>query len=188
MPEVIHTGNVAEDEKAYLAAKTRWIQENPEEYRKMGGDVESVLKSPNEPIAKATAFKEGPAFKSQYSYTLKKAEAVPAAGSKASASDLAQETIGLQKEFPANATQLQVNAQGGIRILIAGKTDLRGVETKVGKNVEWSFKNESCEACSKVLKLTIEETSAEGITYLMQSEDEGAAMAYKFTFQLTPTN
>ena len=129
MPEPRNTGNVAEDEKAYLAEKTRWIQENPEEYRKMGGDVESVIAStaPKEDPAK-NAFTEGPAFAVQSTFILLESKVVLVAGGKASPTEIANEQSAVENNLPIGAAKLQKGASGAIRLYVPGDFDMRATE------------------------------------------------------------
>ena len=89
----------------------------------------------------------------------------------------------LKKDFPENLTELQLGEDRQLRLYVAGRKDLRAIETKNKDKAEWLFENRQCPSCTKTLYLSIEDESESTITYLMQSEDDNSPFAYRFIFR-----
>jgi hypothetical protein len=176
------------DEKAHLDAKTKWIKEHPEEYRKAGGDPESVLNSDkrNETVVPSPPNVALPPFSALKKYVLSSAVAVAAPGMKPNAAELKEETGRIKLNGIGEATQLHLGAGNTVRMFKGKDFDLRAVETRNGNEIIWFSENKSCETCSKRYYLTLESESASGSTYLFKSEDEGAKFSYRLVFQLIP--
>jgi hypothetical protein len=187
-PTAPSTGNVAADEKTHIETKNKWIAEHPDEYKKMGGDPNAVLQTESNTTITQVAkpqTKKLPEFKAQKTYQLIGAEAVLVAGQKASPDEIKQETENLQGEFILNNSELQIS-NSNIRLFAEGGKDLRAVEKRNPNNkVEWLFKSEECETCTKTLYLNLENETESTLTYLMQSEDENALFNYRLSFQLS---
>lgn len=174
------------DEKAHIEAKNKWIQENPEAYRKAGGDPAAVNGASNSVfVDNSTAKTAAPAsnFQAVERYAVLKTEAVPLKGKTVSAEQLKVENQGLAQEYPAGKVEIQRDAKGKLRIFSADKLNLVAVETRAGNQLTWSFGEAGCVECVKAVRLNIEEESPAKVVYLMQSEDEGAAVSYRLTLQ-----
>ncbi len=171
-------------EQAHIKEKNEWIKNNAEAYRSSGGNPDAVLNpsDPNTAFLEKTAEPNLSAFEAIETFQLIKAEAVPTPESKATPKELEAETQNIQKDFPAQSIKFQVGKGGAIRLFGNGKMDLRGIETREGKKVNWYFENKECETCSKTLSLILMEESAGKKIYVMQSEDGSTTFAYRLTF------
>ncbi len=177
-------GGAILDEKAHIDAKTKWIKENPEAYRKAGGDPEAVLRTA-EPKAVASPAPTHKSFDALKTYQLVEVVAVASSGSKASPAELKGETASLQKEFLTTPTILQYGLGDRIKLSIGAKSDLRGVQTRKADQLTWEFSDPDCEVCAKRLMLRVVSENAQSMTLDMSSEDENAPFVYRFAFKIT---
>lgn len=181
MPEPRNTGNVAEDEKAYLAEKTRWIQENPEEYRKMGGDPNIVIAPKKvQPIEDESVAL--PDFQGIESYQLVSFVAVKKGAKGTSQAETLNGQAGTKSDWVDAKMKLQFGVAPAIRLYADGRFDYRAVMTKNGTAVEWFFEDKECNSCSKTIFLQELSNTGGKIIYEMEDEDEASEMAFRLTF------
>lgn len=186
-PRIVATGNIAADEAAHIKAKNEWIKNYPQEYQKMGGNPNDASGIPNNEQAIAppkVASIVLPPFEAQKKYKLIRYEVLAANGSQPTDAQIEEETQKLENDFIGYGTELQIADNHQIRLYEPNKLDLRAIETINDKDITWFFDNKECETCAKTIYLTIEKQSDTIISYIMQSEDEGALFAYRISFQL----
>jgi hypothetical protein len=174
------------DEQAHIDAKTKWIKDHPEEYRKAGGNPEAVLGNPigvvvDNSTSKTSAPKGD--FQAKERLVVLKAEAVPVKGKSVGADLLKAENQALAKEYPAGKVEIQRDTNGKLRIYSADKFNLHGTETRQGKALTWNMNADGCVECAKAVQLYIEEEGPTQVIYLMQNEDEDALVSYRLTLQ-----
>ena len=124
-----------------------------------------------------------PPFYAEKTYYLLKIEAVIVGNQATVYRKVMEETENVKKDFPENLTELQLGEDRQLRLYVAGRKDLRAIETKNKDKAEWLFENRQCPSCTKTLYLSIEDESESTITYLMQSEDDNSPFAYRFIFR-----
>ena len=172
--------------EAYQEAKTRWIADNPEAYRALGGNPEEVLsKSIATPAAQVEPVQPPkdwtPVFRVSEHWVLTKAEAMALPGKSLEASVLAQTTAALQLEFPLNATHLY-RGQGQVDFQVLNKYRFLAKETRKNPNLEWYREDKACPTCSKTLYLRIERETQNEVVYDLADEDESAVCTYRLYF------
>jgi hypothetical protein len=177
-------GGAILDEKAHVAAKTKWIKENPEAYRKAGGDPSVVLDAnkASETVVRNDNAVILPPFAVTQSFKVTAAEVVAVPGRKPSAELLARESDGLKSDMLDQGLELQIGRSDQIRLFIANRLDLRATQARSGNLLTWVIRDAQCATCSKELRLMVEQESATKLVYLLESEDADAAFAYRLTF------
>lgn len=186
-PREVSTGNPEADQKANIEAKNKWIKENPEAYRAMGGNPDEVLHPAKEVGPEKAVAPVYPAFSANEYWQLVSLEAVPVSGMEVSPEQLAAETKYAQQDFPLKTTQLQKGEKGKIRIIADKGKEFRATEALNGSQAEWLFVKEGCASCTKTLFLSVKKEAGK-LIYNMNSEDEGAKVFYRFTFTPTTTH
>ena len=174
------------NEQAHIDAKTKWIKDHPEEYRKAGGDPDAVLGNPIGVVVdnstSKTAAPKGD-FQAKERLVVIKAEAIPVKGKAVDTDLLNAENQGLAKEYPAGKVEIQRDSNGKLRIYSAEKFNLHGTETRQGNQLTWNMNADGCVECAKAVQLLVEEEGPTKVVYLMKNEDEDALVSYRLTLQ-----
>lgn len=162
--------------------KIKWIKENPEEYKKMGGDptpfIEDEIKIVDDSNQNSSKLEP---FIALSSYKVTSVNAIPLPGANVTEVETKNMTENVKHDIPIGMI-LEYGSENKVRLSFEDRIDFRCIETKKENNIEWFSKNNDCESCSKTLYLTIQEESPNQLVYLLKDEDEGANFSYLITF------
>ena len=183
-PEVDQGENIQKKHDNQNRAKMDWIRNNPEEYRKMGGDPDAVLKA--DQVKKEKTPKpqlEKIPFDVEHSFVLQNISIVPVEDHILEA-DEAKEILDIvEQDYQVGKTFLQFDQNKGIRLTDHETMNIVGREKRYENDViEWFFDNKDCQSCSKTILLNLEKESNNQLIYLMKSEDEKDHFSYRLTF------
>lgn len=183
-PKLEKGENIQKNHDDWINSKKDWIRNHPEEYRAMGGNPEAVLKSSEQLDKEIPRFKyEEIPFDVKKSFVLKTVSIVPEADYIPKAGEVQEQLLSIEKDYKVGATLLQFDENHGVRLTDHLDMNIVGQEQRhEGDVIEWFFDNKDCPSCAKTIVLKLEQESADQITYLMKSEDEGLPFAYRFHF------
>ncbi len=185
LPKLSDTGNPIADEKAYLAAKEKWLQEQVGTDKAVSPATEDyagsvVIDDWGKSKSESSSSK---AFQPISEWKLVDIKGVALKGESVSDDALQAETESIQKDFPVGNSFYSRCANGTIRLLVPDRMDAFARESRNGQQLTWEFVDGKCEGCTKTLHATVVSESESRLTFVLSSEDEGAKVAHQFTFE-----